>query len=80
MYLTDPNAGDGAALVIGLVIIYWLIINNKFRKIFCQFLMLPFSKKVSWNDKFFLLYIFFILLFCFVTVFITFKYFFKLFK
>ena len=70
MYLISPWLGESLAFVTGVVTIFFLVRSKELRQNILQFLRYPFSKKTS-KDKYFTVYLFFILAVILVSVFYT---------
>lgn len=72
MYLISPWLGESLAFVTGVVTIFFLVKNKELRENFWQFLKSPLSKKIV-KDKYFALYLLFILIVILVSIFYTLK-------
>ncbi len=70
MYFISPWLGESLAFVTGVVTIFFLIRSKEFRKNIWQFLKSPFSKKIA-KDKYFTVYLFFMLIVILVSIFYT---------
>ena len=70
MYFLSPWLGESLAFVTGVVIIFWLIRSKDFRKNIWQFVRHPFSKKTS-KDKYFTVYLYFMMIVIFFSIFYT---------
>ncbi len=72
MYLISPWLGESLAFVTGVVTIFFLVRNKELRQNFLEFLKFPFNKKTA-KDKYFTVYLFFMLIVILVSIFYTFK-------
>ena len=72
MYFISPWLGESLAFVTGVVTIFFLIRSKEFRKNIWQFLKSPFSKKIA-KDKYFTVYLFFMMIVILVSIFYTLK-------
>ena len=70
MYLISPWLGESLAFVTGVVTIFFLVRSKELRQNILKFLKYPFSKKTS-KDKYFTIYLFFILAVILVSMFYT---------
>jgi hypothetical protein len=70
MYFISPWLGESLAFVTGVVIIFFLVRSKELRQNILQFLNYPFSKKTP-KDKYFTVYLFFILAVILVSIFYT---------
>ena len=70
MYFISPWLGESLAFVTGVVIIFWLVRSKEFRKNIWQFIRYPFSKKTA-KDKYYTIYLFFMMIVIFVSIFYT---------
>jgi hypothetical protein len=70
MYLISPWLGESLAFVTGVVTIFFLVRNKELRQNIWQFLNSPFSKKIT-KDKYFTVYLFFMLIVIVVSIFYT---------
>jgi hypothetical protein len=70
MYFISPWLGESLAFVTGVVTIFFLIRSKEFRKNIWQFLKSPFSKKIA-KDKYFTVYLFFMMIVILVSIFYT---------
>ncbi len=70
MYIISPWIGESLAFVTGVIIIFWLVRSKEFRKNIWQFIRFPFSKKTA-KDKYYTVYLFFILMVIIVSIFYT---------
>lgn len=70
MYFISPWLGESLAFVTGVVIIFFLVRSKELRQNILQFLKYPFSKKTP-KDKYFTVYLFFILAVILVSIFYT---------
>lgn len=72
MYLISPWLGESLAFVTGVVTIFFLVRSKELRQNFWEFLNSPFNKKTA-KDKYFTVYLFFMLIVILVSIFYTFK-------
>ena len=70
MLFISPWLGESLAFVTGVVTIFFLIRSKEFRKNIWQFLKSPFSKKIA-KDKYFTVYLFFMMIVILVSIFYT---------
>ena len=70
MLFISPWLGESLAFVTGVVIIFFLVRSKELRQNILQFFKYPFSKKTS-KDKYFTVYLFFILTVILVSIFYT---------
>jgi hypothetical protein len=70
MYLISPWLGDSLAFVTGVVTIFFLVRSKELRQNIWQFLKSPFSKKIT-KDKYWTVYLFFMLTVILVSIFYT---------
>ena len=70
MYLISPWLGESLAFVTGVVTIFFLVRSKELRQSIWQFLNSPFSKKIA-KDKYFTLYLLFMLTVILVSIFYT---------
>ena len=72
MYFISPWLGESLAFVTGVVSIFFLIRSKELRQNIWQFLNSPFSKKIAKDkDKYWTVYLLFILLVILVSIFYT---------
>ena len=72
MYFISPWLGESLAFVTGVVTIFFLIRSKELRQNIWEFLKSPFSKKIA-KDKYWTVYLLFILLVILVSIFYTLK-------
>ena len=72
MYFISPWLGESLAFVTGVVSIFFLIRSKELRQNIWEFLKAPFSKKIT-KDKYWTVYLLFILLVIRVSIFYTLK-------
>ena len=72
MYFISPWLGESFAFVTGVVTIFFLIRSKELRQNIWEFLKAPFSKKIT-KDKYWTVYLLFILLVILVSIFYTLK-------
>ena len=70
MYFISPWLGESLAFVTGVVTIFFLVRSKELRQNIWQFLNAPFSKKIT-KDKYWTVYLLFILLVILVSIFYT---------
>ena len=70
MYFISPWLGESLAFVTGIVTIFFLVRSKQLRQNIWQFLKSPFSKKIA-KDKYFTVYLFFMLTVILVSIFYT---------
>jgi len=70
MYFISPWLGESLAFVTGVVTIFFLVRSKELRQNIWQFLKFPFSKKIA-KDKYFTVYLFFMLIVILVSIFYT---------
>jgi hypothetical protein len=70
MYFISPWLGESLAFVTGVVTIFFLVRSKEFRLNIWQFLKSPFNKKIA-KDKYFTVYLFFMLIVIVVSIFYT---------
>ena len=70
MYFISPWLGESLAFVTGVVTIFFLVRSKEFRQNIWQFLKSPFSKKIT-KDKYWTVYLFFMLTVILVSIFYT---------
>ncbi len=70
MLFISPWLGESLAFVTGVVTIFFLVRNKELRQNIWQFLNSPFSKKIT-KDKYFTVYLFFMLIVIVVSIFYT---------
>jgi len=70
MYFISPWLGESFAFVTGLVTIFFLVRSKELRQNTWQFLKSPFSKKIA-KDKYFAVYLLFMLIVILVSIFYT---------
>ena len=70
MYFISPWLGESFAFVTGVVTIFFLVISKELRQNIWQFLNAPFSKKIT-KDKYWTVYLFFMLNVILVSIFYT---------
>jgi IS1 family transposase len=70
MYLISPWLGESLAFVTGVVTIFFLVRSKELRQNIWQFLKSPFSKKIT-KDKYWTVYLFFMLTVILVSIFYT---------
>jgi IS1 family transposase len=72
MYFISPWLGESLAFVTGVVSIFFLIRSKELRQNIWEFLKAPFSKKIT-KDKYWTVYLLFILMVILVSIFYTLK-------
>ena len=72
MLFISPWVGESLAFVTGVVTIFFLVRSKELRQKIWQFLKTPFNKKIA-KDKYFTVYLFFMLTVILVSIFYTFK-------
>ena len=72
MYFISPWLGESLAFVTGVVTIFFLVRSKELRQNIWQFLNSPFNKKIT-KDKYWTVYLFFILTVILVSIFYTLK-------
>ncbi len=72
MLFISPWLGESLAFVTGVVTIFFLVRSKELRQNIWQFLNAPFNKKTK-KDKYFTMYLFFMLIVIFVSIFYTLK-------
>ena len=72
MYFISPWLGESFSFVTGVVTIFFLIRSKELRQNIWEFLKAPFSKKIT-KDKYWTVYLLFILLVILVSIFYTLK-------
>ena len=70
MYFISPWLGESLAFVTGVVTIFFLIRSKELRQNIWQFLNSPFNKKIA-KDKYFTVYLLFMLIVILVSIFYT---------
>ena len=70
MYFISPWLGESMAFVTGVVIIFFLVRSKEFRQNIWQFLKSSFSKKIT-KDKYWMVYLIFMLTVMLVSIFFT---------
>jgi hypothetical protein len=70
MYFISPWLGESFAFVTGVVTIFFLVRSKELRQNIWQFLKSPFSKKIT-KDKYWTVYLFFMLTVILVSIFYT---------
>ena len=70
MYFISPWLGESLAFVTGVVTIFFLVRSKELRQNTWQFLKCPFSKKIA-KDKYFAVYLLFMLIVILVSIFYT---------
>ena len=70
MLFISPWLGESLAFVTGVVTIFFLVRSKELRRNIWQFLSSPFSEKIT-KDKYWTLYLLFILLVILVSIFYT---------
>ncbi len=70
MYLISPWLGESLAFVTGVVAIFFLVRSKELRQNILKFLKYPFSKKTS-KDKYFTVYLYFMMIVIFFSIFYT---------
>ena len=70
MLFISPWLGESLAFVTGVVTIFFLVRSKELRQNIWQFLKSPFSKKIT-KDKYWTLYLFFMLTVILVSIFYT---------
>jgi hypothetical protein len=70
MYFISPWLGESLAFVTGIVTIFFLVRSKQLRQNIWQFLKSPFSKKIA-KDKYFTVYLIFMLIVILVSIFYT---------
>jgi len=70
MYFISPWLGESFAFVTGLVTIFFLVRSKELRQNTWQFLKSPFSKKIT-KDKYWMVYLIFMLTVMLVSIFFT---------
>ena len=72
MYFISPWLGESLAFVTGVVTIFFLIRSKEIRQNIWEFLKAPYNKKIT-KDKYWTVYLLFILLVILVSIFYTLK-------
>jgi hypothetical protein len=72
MLFISPWLGESLAFVTGVVTIFFLVRSKELRQNTWQFLKSSFNKKTK-KDKYFTMYLFFMLIVIFVSIFYTLK-------
>ena len=72
MYFISPWLGESLAFVTGVVAIFFLVRSKELRQNIWKFIRFPFSKKTA-KDKYYTIYLFFILMVIIVSIFYTLK-------
>ena len=72
MYFISPWLGESLAFVTEVVNIFFLVRSKELRQNIWQFLNSPFNKKIT-KDKYWTVYLFFILTVILVSIFYTLK-------
>jgi hypothetical protein len=72
MYFISPWLGESLAFVTGVVTIFFLIRSKELRQNIWQFINSPFNKKIT-KDKYWTVYLLFILLVILVSILYTLK-------
>jgi len=70
MLFISPWLGESLAFVTGVVIIFFLVRSKELRQNIRQFVKSPFSKKIA-KDKYWTVYLFFMLTVILVSIFYT---------
>ena len=70
MLFISPWLGESLAFVTGVVTIFFLVRSKELRQNTWQFLKSPFSKKIA-KDKYFTVYLLFMLIVMLVSIFYT---------
>jgi type IV secretory pathway TraG/TraD family ATPase VirD4 len=70
MLFISPWLGESLAFVTGVVTIFFLVRSKELRQNIWHFLNYPFSKKIT-KDKYFTVYLFFMLIVIVVSIFYT---------
>jgi len=70
MYFISPWLGESLAFVTGVVTIFFLVRSKEFRQNIWKFLKSPFSKKIT-KDKYWMVYLIFMLTVMLVSIFFT---------
>jgi hypothetical protein len=70
MYFISPWLGESLAFVTGVVTIFFLVRSKELRQNIWEFLNAPFSKKIA-KDKYWTVYLFFMLTVILVSIFYT---------
>lgn len=70
MYFISPWLGESLAFVTGVVTIFFLVRSKELRQNIWKFLNSPFSKKIT-KDKYWTVYLFFMLTVILVSIFYT---------
>ena len=70
MYFISPWLGESLAFVTGVVTIFFLVRSKELRQNISQFLKAPFSKKIT-KDKYWTVYLIFMLTVILVSIFYT---------
>jgi IS1 family transposase len=70
MLFISPWLGESLAFVTGVVAIFFLVRSKELRQNIWQFLKSPFSKKIT-KDKYWTVYLFFMLTVILVSIFYT---------
>ena len=70
MLFISPWLGESLAFVTGVVTIFFLVRSKELRQNIWQFLRSPFSKKIA-KDKYWTVYLFFMLTVILVSIFYT---------
>jgi hypothetical protein len=70
MYFISPWLGESLAFVTGVVTIFFLVRSKELRQNIWQFLNSPFNKKIA-KDKYFTVYLLFMLIVILVSIFYT---------
>ena len=70
MLFISPWLGESLAFVTGVVTIFFLVRSKELRQNIWQFLKSPFSKKIA-KDKYWTVYLFFMLTVILVSIFYT---------
>jgi len=70
MYFISPWLGESLAFVTGVVTIFFLVRSKELRQNFLELLKSPFNKKTA-KDKYWTVYLFFMLIVIFVSIFYT---------
>ncbi len=70
MYLISPWLGESLAFVTGVVTIFFLVRSKELRQNIWQFLKSSFSKKIT-KDKYWMVYLIFMLTVMLVSIFFT---------
>ena len=72
MYFISPWLGESLAFVTGVVAIFFFFRSKELRQNFLEYLKSSFNKKTA-KDKYFAVYLFFILIIIIVSIFYTLK-------